>query len=84
MATQINELPKLNKVSVSFHIYAPNKRLFDIGNLGSIHEKMCLDAIVELGKLPDDNYLHVPETHTYFMGIDKTEPRVEIIIKEIV
>ena len=84
MAAQIKELPILHKISVSFHIYAPNKRLFDIGNIASIHEKFFLDSLVELGRLKDDTYEYVPETHTYFKGIDKTNPRVEIIIKEIV
>ena len=83
MATQIKELPNLNVISVSFHIYPSNKRLFDIGNIASIHEKFFLDALTELGKLTDDTYEYVPETHTYFKEIDKLNPRVEIIIKEI-
>lgn len=80
MAQQICGLPVFEKVAVTFHIYAKDKRLFDVGNIRSIHEKFYLDALVELGKLPEDNYLHVPETHTYFKGIDKNNPRVEIII----
>ena len=83
MNDQISGLPKFTKISFTMHVYAPNKRLLDLGNVGSITEKFCLDALVELGKLEDDNYLFVPETHTYFKGIDKDNPRVDIIIKEL-
>jgi len=80
---KLRKLPNFNKVSITFNIYAGNERLFDIGNVGSIIEKFFLDALVECGKLEDDNYTFVPETHTYFKGIDKNNPRVEIIIKEL-
>jgi len=83
MAQSIEPLPLFNKVSITFHIWARDKRLFDIGNIRSVHEKFFLDALVELGKLEEDNYLFVPETHTYFKGIDKENPRVDIIIKEL-
>lgn len=81
--SQVNHLPPFTCIRLTIHIYAANKRLFDIGNVGSIHEKFFLDALVELGKLPDDDYTHCPETHTYFKGIDKDHPRVEFIIEEI-
>lgn len=79
----VQALPVFEKVSISFHIHACNKRKFDIDNIASIHAKFFLDALTELGKLPDDNYDYVPETHTYFAGIDKANPRVDITIKEI-
>lgn len=81
--SQVNHLPPFTCIRLTIHIYAANKRLFDIGNVGSIHEKFFLDALVELGKLKDDDYTHCPETHTYFKGIDKDNPRVEFIIEEI-
>lgn len=83
MAKQIEALPVLDKVEIELHIYARDRRLFDIGNVGSIHEKFFLDALVELGKLPDDTYKYIAKTTTQFMGIDKENPRVEIIIKEL-
>lgn len=83
MEPQISLLPVMDRVSVEFHIYARDRRKFDIDNVSSIHAKFALDALTELGKLKDDNYLYIPETHTYFEGIDKDNPRVEIIIKEL-
>jgi hypothetical protein len=46
-------------------------------------DKFFADALVELGKLPDDNYLHVPEINFRMGAIDSSNPRVEIFIKEI-
>lgn len=83
MAPQIEGLPSYNRIALELHIYASNKRLFDIDNIASVHTKYVLDCLVRAGKLEDDNYLYVPQTHTYFEGIDKDNPRVEIIIKEI-
>ena len=83
IAHQVEQLPTFTQVSLELRIYASNKRLFDIDNIASVHTKYCLDCLVQAGKLKDDNYLFVPETHTYFAGIDKENPRVEITIKEI-
>lgn len=81
---QIKPLSPFSCIRLSIYIYAKDRRTFDIGNIGSIQEKFFLDAMVELGKLKDDTYEYVPETHTYFAGIDKDDPRVEFIIEEIV
>ncbi|WAI96139.1 endodeoxyribonuclease [Vibrio phage vB_VhaP_PG11] len=81
---QVAKLNPMEVIRLSIHIYAKDKRKFDVGNVSSIHEKFFLDALVELGKLPDDDYEHCPEVHTYFMGIDRENPRVEFIIEEII
>lgn len=81
---QIMQLNSFSRVRLSIHVYAPDKRKFDLGNVTSIHEKFFLDALVELGKLPDDNIDYCPECHTYFMGVDKECPRVEIIVEELI
>lgn len=82
MADQILKLPVLKCITIEFHIYAKDKRKFDIGNIGSIHEKFFCDALTELGRLEDDNYLFLTKTTYSFNGIDKENPRVEILIKE--
>ena len=76
----IATLPKLDRIKIELTIYPKDKRLFDVGNIGSIHEKFFLDAVVECEKLVDDNYLFVPETTTRFGCIDKNNPRVDIKI----
>lgn len=80
---QIQKLPPFTKVQITFVLYPKTKRLCDVSNMCTIHDKYFCDALVEFGKLPDDNYLYVPEV-TYRIGcVDKNNPRVEILIKEI-
>ena len=78
MEKQIKAGPKYNKIACVYTVYPPNKRLFDIGNVCCIHQKFFEDALVELGKLPDDNYNYIPLVIYQFGGIDANNPRVEI------
>jgi len=63
-------------------MYPQTKRLFDVGNVGSVVEKFFLDALVEFGKLEDDNYLFCPEVIYQFGSVDKLNPRIEVHINE--
>jgi Holliday junction resolvase RusA-like endonuclease len=83
MAQQLTQLPVFSKIALRLDIYPQNRRLFDIDNIASVHCKFFLDALVSAKKLEDDNYLFVPEIHTYIGTIDKDDPRVEITIKDI-
>ena len=80
---QIAKLPKYGKIALVFTLYPKTRLLTDISNVCSIHDKFFCDALVEFGKIEDDNYKFVPEI-TYRIGhVDKENPRVEIEIKEI-
>ena len=83
MEEQIRTLPKFNKVRLTYVMYPATKHLTDVGNVCSIVDKFFADALVELGKIPDDNYLYVPELAFRFGSIDREKPRVEIFIEEI-
>lgn len=83
MEEQIRELPKFTKVQITYVFYPGTKHLSDVGNTCSIVDKFFADALVELGKLPDDNYLYIPELVFRMGSIDRENPRVEIFIKEI-
>lgn len=83
MREQIEALPVFSKLRITYVYYPANKHLCDIGNICSVVDKFFADALVELGKLPDDNYLYVPELVFRFGSIDKTNPRVEIFLEEI-
>lgn len=83
MKPQIEALPTLvPPIMVKFVVYPKTKQLFDVPNVESIHSKYFLDALVECGKLEDDNYMFVPETRAAFGAIDKENPRVVIYIKD--
>lgn len=83
MREPIAKLPVFNKITLKLVMYPKTRAKFDVGNIGSIVEKFFLDALVEFGKLEDDNYVFCP-TITYTFGeVDKLNPRVEIHINEI-
>jgi len=79
---QIEKLPKMDRACIVYTLFPKTKRLCDISNILSIHDKFFCDSLVELGKLPDDNYHHLKKVIYLFGEIDKENPRVEILIEE--
>jgi hypothetical protein len=47
---------RAQSVIVQYKITPHNKRLFDTQNIISVVDKFFLDALVEAGTIPDDNY----------------------------
>lgn len=74
---QILQLPKLDVITIDYYIYYPNKRLFDIDNIGSVTGKFFQDALTKLGAITDDNYQYIPSITYSFGGVDKDNPRIE-------
>lgn len=83
VSLQISKLPQLKKVNIIFTLFPKTKRSVDISNVCCIHDKFFCDALVELGKLPDDNYKHITSITYCFGSIDPSNPRVEILIIEV-
>lgn len=75
--------PVGGQVRVSYTIYYPTKRAFDIDNIGSVITKFTHDALVEFGILEDDNYHFVREIVFKYGGVDKDNPRCDVVIEEI-
>ncbi|KKL95388.1 hypothetical protein LCGC14_1855120 [marine sediment metagenome] len=75
-------LAPLNPVELTFVMYRGDKRKVDRANVLSIHEKFFCDALVELGYMGDDNDKFITSSHYYSGGLDRENPRVDIIIKE--
>lgn len=83
MEKQIKKLPYMEKIVCVYTAYNGTKRSFDLGNVCSVHEKFFEDAMVELGKLPDDNVNHIPLVLFIYGGLDKDNPRVDIDVQEL-
>lgn len=77
------DLPVMEIVKIHYVIHYENKRLFDIDNIVSIVSKFAKDALVELGRLPDDDFRHIIQITGTVGEIDKENPHVEMRIKEI-
>lgn len=84
MEKQIKKLPNdLDTIMCIYTAYNGSNRSFDLGNVCSVHEKFFEDAMVELGKLPDDNVKHIPLVIYMYGGLDKENPRVEISVQKL-
>lgn len=80
---QISTLPTFNRITLTYTVFNQSKRKSDVGNMCTVVDKFFSDALVELGKLPDDNYEFIPEIIFRYGGVDKANPRIEITIKEL-
>lgn len=76
--------PILNDLELEFIYiyYSKSKRLFDISNPCSILDKYICDAIVEKGIIPEDNISIIKKVTYEYGGIDKLNPRVDLVIKK--
>lgn len=55
----------------------------DPSNVDGGAMKALLDALVESGILPDDGWKWIRPPHTYSWELDKSDPRVELTMREI-
>lgn len=70
-------------LKLTFVYYKSSNRRTDRANVLSIHEKFFCDALVDYGCILDDNDRYITQTTYKSGGVDKKNPRVEIIIEEI-
>lgn len=71
-ATQIaaRRLEPMEQATIFIGVVKPTKRQYDAMNLYPT-AKACVDALVRLGKLPDDTNAHVIGPWLYQHGVDK-------------
>jgi Holliday junction resolvase RusA-like endonuclease len=78
----LSKCPKLASLGLNqplrvyYTFYWPDKRIRD----GQNYMKAPLDVLVNQGVLTDDNYNIVQGESWFHAGIDKANPRVEIIL----
>jgi hypothetical protein len=77
---EVIKMEPFKQCEVFFTVWRKDNRSFDIANICSVHEKFLMDALVTLGKIPDDDYLHVTKSTYMYGGIDKENPRVAVAI----
>lgn len=76
------QIPQLDRVDVTVTWFAPDARRRDSDSLGP-YCKAILDALVGSGVLRDDDSRYVRQT-AMRVEIDRTRPRIEIELKEVV
>jgi len=76
--------PKYEKpVVLTYTYYAKSKRRLDVSNPCSIIDKFTCDALVKAGVLEDDSSKQIKQVIYKYGGIDKDNPRCELVIKKI-
>lgn len=77
---RIKDLKFTKPIRLELVIYYKTRRRADRSNFLSIVEKFFCDSLVQAGCIPDDNDLFIIDSHYSTGGIDKLNPRAEIII----
>ncbi len=80
---QLEGLHIQTPVEITYKVFKPTKRILDKMNVISVVSKFLLDAITELGCWQDDNDNFVKTETILPTEIDRSNPRVEVTIKEI-
>ena len=83
MERQIIKADTFGRVVCVYTAYPKTNRKQDLGNVCSIHEKYFEDAMVEFGKLGDDNMKNIPLVIYRYGGVDHENPRVDIEVISI-
>ena len=80
---QLRNLSIQTPVEVTYKVYKGSKRRLDKMNVVSVVSKFLLDSITDYGCWEDDNDDYVKTETILPTELDRENPRVEIIIKEI-
>jgi|TARA_R100000935_G_scaffold52288_1_gene79371 hypothetical protein len=67
-------------VTLTYTYYAKSKRRIDVSNPCSIIDKFACDALVKAEILEDDSFKQIKEVVYRFGGVDKENPRCELVI----
>lgn len=76
-------LPKMEQVKLSYMLYQGTNGKIDTANVCSIVDKFFSDSLVSAGKIPDDNSDIVLSVKFRYGGVDKHNPRVDVIVEPI-
>lgn len=80
---QLEDLSIQTPVEITYKVYKASKRRLDKMNVISVVSKFLLDSITEYGCWEDDNDDYVKTEVILPTELDRENPRVEVIIKEI-
>ena len=83
VSEQLIDLDIQTPVEITYKVYKASNRRLDKMNVISVVSKFLLDAITEYGCWEDDNDIYVKTETILPTELDRVNPRVEVIIKEI-
>ena len=71
------------KIKIEYFYFAPDKRTRDLMNVISVIDKFFQDAMVENRCIESDDLSTVIEVNSCYMGIDKENPRLDVMITKL-
>lgn len=74
-------VPKLSIITLEYVHYHGKGIVPDTNNVLSVEDKFFQDTLVNKGILPDDSPEYIKQTLFRYGGIDKGNPRVDVIIR---
>lgn len=77
---RLHKNKQYQKISLEFVYFKPTKAKRDRSNILSITEKFFCDAMTNIGMIPDDNDDFIKSSFYRSGGLDRENPRVDIII----
>lgn len=83
MLGRLKPLPRMQQVNLTYTHFSGDNTLSDTSNVCSIVDKFFSDALVDAGRIQDDNYTFVKDVLYRHGGVDKGKPRVEVTITPI-
>lgn len=78
---QIDLLPSMGGVKLTYTLFMGTNREMDLSNVCVVVDKFFCDAIVEAGKLEDDNFKFLGSIDYRWGGIDPGNPRCEVTLE---
>lgn len=79
----LEALPVMGVIQLDYRLYPSGTRQMDISNICSIIDKFFCDALVETGRIPDDQHQIVTGIRFSAGPPDKADPRVDITIQQL-
>ena len=71
------------RYTIMYVLYLPNQLKRDISNVCAVVDKFFADALVESGRVPDDNYEHLPLVTYKFGDVHPNEGKVIAFVEEV-
>lgn len=76
-------LPRFDRIELTYTLFPGTRQLCDVSNICTIVDKFFSDSLVSCKKIEDDNLEFVPSVRFRYGGVDKFNPRVEVVIEPI-
>lgn len=84
VSSQVLALPDLTalwgQIHLHYSMYPPSQQRRDLMNAVSVIDKYFSDALVELGKITDDDLDNIRSLSCNVENVDKANPRMEVVI----